>query len=331
MTSGGRDASSSLADHVELTPPDINPYRAGNTTVPFVTTFDSGLAGPHAMICALMHGNEISGAIAIDHLFQNDVRPIRGRLTLAFANTTAFAMFDQDRPYDSRFIDEDMNRVWGADTLSDQKRSIERLRARALAPLIDTADSLLDLHSMQSGDRPMLLCGPSRKGREFARLLGGNAAIVADVGHANGVRLRDYGQFNSSESPRTALLAECGQHWESTTAETAIEMTYRYLLSLAMIPPDLADAYLQKGPEPDHWVEVTDRVIPQSHDAFFIENFLGLETIATAGTTIARDGQRDIQTPYDDCVLIMPARQLTPGQTAVRLGRKRHFEEHHVT
>ena len=27
---------------VELTPPDIEPYRAGNTGIDYVTTFDSG-------------------------------------------------------------------------------------------------------------------------------------------------------------------------------------------------------------------------------------------------------------------------------------------------
>jgi hypothetical protein len=36
---------------------------------------------------------------------------------------------------------------------------------------------------------------------------------------------------------------------------------------------------------------------------------------------LGRDGERDVLTPYDNCVLIMPSRRLTKGQTAVRLGR----------
>ena len=36
---------------------------------------------------------------------------------------------------------------------------------------------------------------------------------------------------------------------------------------------------------------------------------------------IATDGEREIRTPYDDCVPIMPSRRLARGQTAVRLGR----------
>lgn len=41
---------------VELTPPDIEPYRAGNTGVEYVTTLDSGVAGPHVLVTALTHG-----------------------------------------------------------------------------------------------------------------------------------------------------------------------------------------------------------------------------------------------------------------------------------
>jgi predicted deacylase len=51
---------------VELTPPDIEPYRAGNTGIDYVTTFDSGIAGPHVLVTALTHGNEICGAVALD-------------------------------------------------------------------------------------------------------------------------------------------------------------------------------------------------------------------------------------------------------------------------
>ena len=47
----------------------------------------------------------------------------------------------------------------------------------------------------------------------------------------------------------------------------------------------------------------------------------GLEKIPRKGTLIAEDGDRPILTPYDDCILVMPSRRLTPGQTAVRLGR----------
>ena len=43
--------------------------------------------------------------------------------------------------------------------------------------------------------------------------------------------------------------------------------------------------------------------------------------IPDAGTVIGYDDETPVVTPYDDCVLIMPSRQLDKGATAVRLGR----------
>ena len=57
-----------------------------------------------------------------------------------------------------------------------------------------------------------------------------------------------------------------------------------------MIPPALAAPHMTERVAPDHWVEVTDRVVPRNPDATFVETFLGLETIAAAGTLSARDG-----------------------------------------
>ena len=82
---------------VELTPPDIEPYRAGNTGIDYVTSFDSGQPGQHVLVTALTHGNEICGAIALDRLLRAELRPRRGRLTLAFDNVAAYRSFDRLR------------------------------------------------------------------------------------------------------------------------------------------------------------------------------------------------------------------------------------------
>jgi predicted deacylase len=307
---------------IELTPPDISPYRAGNTGVPFVTTFDSGHAGPHAMICAIVHGNELCGAIVLDQLLRRAVRPQRGRLSLAFANPAAYARFDAGQPAASRFVDEDLNRVWSAEILTGTRSSLEIERARALQPLVDTVDCLLDLHSMQSDCRPLLLSGPTAKGRELASALKSAAVIVADDGHAGGTRLRDYGRFSAPGNARNAVLAECGQHWRAETATVAADIAYRFLVHLGMIEMvDAAPYLLRDRPVPAQWIEVTEAVGVATDRCGFTEEYQGLEVIPAAGTVIAIVGDRQIQTPSDDCVLVMPARRLAPGQTAVRLGR----------
>ena len=74
--------------------PDISAYQKGNTGIDYIHHFDSGNLGPHVMISAVVHGNELCGAIALDHLFKNEVRPLRGQLSLAFMNVAAFQSFD---------------------------------------------------------------------------------------------------------------------------------------------------------------------------------------------------------------------------------------------
>ena len=66
---------------------------------------------------------------------------------------------------------------------------------------------------------------------------------------------------------------------------------------------------------------ITHRVTVDSDDFHFLSKYGGVEVIPRAGTVIARDGKSEIRTPYDQCVLIMPTRRISRGQTAVRLGR----------
>ena len=130
---------------IELTPPDISSYEAGNTGTPYVTTFDSGKPGPHVLVQALTHGNELCGAIALDYLFREGVRPVAGRLTFVFANIEAFASWDTSNPNRSRYVDEDFNRVWSDETLKGTRHSTELRRARELLKFVDAADFVLDI------------------------------------------------------------------------------------------------------------------------------------------------------------------------------------------
>src|SRR5205814_9286185 len=68
-------------------------------------------------------------------------------------------------------------------------------------------------------------------------------------------------------------------------------------------------------------IQVTEAVTITGDKFEFVQNFRGLEVLSPKGTLIGRDNGREVRTPYDDCVLIMPSRRLAKGQTAVRLGR----------
>src|SRR5499427_3533101 len=220
---------------VELNPPDIEPYRAGNTGIEYVTTFDSGMPGPHVLVTALTHGNEICGAIALDRLFRAGLRPRQGKLTLAFDNVSAYRNFSPRVPTASRFVDEDFNRLWSPATLDGPRQSTELERARALRPIVDAADFLLDLHSMQYATAPLMLAGLLPRSRELARQVGIPELIMCDAGHAAGPRMRDYGGFGDPAATKTALLIECGQHWERRAAEVATDVTLRFLIAVGCV------------------------------------------------------------------------------------------------
>jgi predicted deacylase len=308
---------------VELSPPDISAYRQGNCGVEYVTTFDSGNPGPHAMVNAVTHGNELCGAIAVDRLFKMNVRPTRGKLTLAFANVAAFHAFNPALPHASRFIDEDFNRVWTPATLDGSRQSVELTRARAMRPIIDQIDFLLDIHSMHDPHGPVMISGPLDKGIALSKQTGVPEFIVSDVGHANGTRMRDYGGFGDPASGRAALLVECGQHWEHASGELAWQTTWRFLRALDMVDRALAESQIDSAPVPaQKVVRVTEAVIAGGKDFKFADGLRGLSVVQKRGDLIALDDGKPVHAPYDNCVLIMPTLiHVKPGLTAVRLGR----------
>jgi predicted deacylase len=307
---------------VELQAPDITPWRAGNTGIPYLTTLDSGLPGPHAMVLAATHGNELCGALTVAALFETGFRPVLGKVTLGFANVAAYERFNPADPSVSRFVDEDFNRVWDKTTLNGPRRSVELARAREMRPLIDTVDYLLDIHSMQHATDPLMLAGMLPRSTELARATGVPRLIVRDAGHAAGRRLRDYDRFGDPTATAAALLVECGQHWERSSATVAWETALRFLHALDLLAPDYRARHLTMAPPPPtRAIDVTDAITITSDRFRFVRDFRGQEVIAEAGTLLGMDDGREIRTPYPECVLIMPSRRMVRGQTAVRLGR----------
>ena len=307
---------------IEVAFPDLAGWSAGNTGIPYAFTFASGTAGPHVLLQALTHGNEVCGAIALDWLLGEGMRPTRGTLSIVFANIAAYQSFDTADPFASRCVDEDFNRLWTADVLDGTRQTADLTRARALRPLYDRADYLFDLHSMTDPCPPLTMAGRQRKGVELAQALGFPRYIVVDGGHAAGKRLRDYRFFDDADDPRNALLIDCGQHWESAAPEVAKQSTLRFLRHFGMVDPAFLATHLDPAPQPAQQViEVTATITIGSDDFAFALPVEGLAVVPEAGTLLARDGRTDLRTPYDDCVLIMPTRRPKKGETAVRLGR----------
>ena len=308
---------------VRLAPPDLRRWADSPTGVPYVHELASDRPGPEVLITALVHGNEYSGAAALDELLRLSLRPRCGRITVAFCNVDAFGRFDAHAPDRSRFVDEDFNRVWSLARLSAPPSSAELRRAQALRPFVDRATHLLDLHSMHEPCWPLLVTGVLPRDIAFARRLESGGQIVIDEGHADGVRMRDYRRPGYPSDARISLLLEAGQHWEPAALDQARDVTLRFLLAAEVLAPaDAPPGWLLSGQPQRPAVEVTHKVVARSMDFAFSAGFTGGEVIPRAGTIIALDGGEAVTTPYDQCVLVMPSvRQLRPGVTTVRLGR----------
>lgn len=300
---------------VALTPPDLARWEAGNTGIPGFTSYVADEPGPHVLIMALMHGNEIAGAIALHELLQSGIRPARGQLTLGFGNLAAFQRFDAQNPIASRFIDEDMNRVWDSYLLEGPRQSVELTRAREIRPLIDTVDIALDLHSMLWPSDPLLLCGPTTRGQSLARAIGTPGLVVADQGHAGGRRLIDYDRFTDPQSRSAGVLVEAGQHWQPETVGQMSMSITSLLRHTGMQSPH------QPIPRTPRFAEVTHVVTATTQRFGFIRPFRGGDVIERRDTIIAYDGDAEIRTPHDDCLLVMPSHKTSRGHTAVRLAR----------
>lgn len=308
---------------VEVEFPDIRRWQQGTDGVDYVHSFDSGVAGPHVMVMALTHGNEVSGAITVDAFLKEDLRPVRGRLTLAFGNVEAYHSFDPDDIDATRFLDEDMNRVWLPEKLEGQLDSVELRRARQLRAVVDSVDLLLDIHSMHEEAPPVMMCGAQDKGLAFAATLGVPQTVVADAGHPNGRRLRDYEGFADASSRKNALLIETGQHFSRRSREVALDTAARFLVTTGTVrEQDVAEFMTLDVATPQRFLEVTAPVVASSMDFSFADDYRGLEVIEKAGTVIAIDDGQKIVTPYDNCVLVQPSlRHLGIGVTVVRLAR----------
>ena len=305
---------------IEFAFPELRKWEKG--AAPYVHVIESGTPGPTVMVTALTHGNEVSGAVVVDALLEKGLKPRNGALILAFNNIEAYHSFDPRTPFKSRMIDEDFNRTWGR--LGQSATTVETRRAQLVKPFVERADLLLDLHSMHDDGVPLMLAGPLAKGVELAKQVGTPVDIIADSGHAAGMRMRDYGGFGDPKSAKNALLIETGQHWRASSVTVAQDVTARFLVVSGVVgPADLPADWKQPTPARQRVVEVTHAIATKRGNFIPARQFEGQEVIAKAGTVLGHDDGEPVTTPYDNCVLVMPSsnRPLRAGVTVVRLGR----------
>ena len=229
MIDNGETMSTSLPQ-LEVVPRDLSAYRAGNTGIDYVHRFESGRPGPHVMVNALTHGNELCGMVAVCHLLDSGVRPKVGTLTLSFANVAAYETFDPEQPFESRLITHNLNRIWSPAWLDGPEDSVELRRAREMRPAVAAAEHILDIHSTSHDVVPFWVY-PSfeRNARVACSLARPDVHLVMPAGLGSGTPLIQHGSHGRTDSTGAALVVECGQHFKQASADLATDVALNFL------------------------------------------------------------------------------------------------------
>ncbi|MFT3768192.1 MAG: succinylglutamate desuccinylase/aspartoacylase family protein [Minicystis sp.] len=126
--------------------------------------------GPRVMILGGIHGNEVTGSMLVEALRRDLDAGLfavsAGTLVLALGNPRAIASSSRgSEPH------ADLNRVFTDARLADATdASYETQRARELAPLLASADYLIDLHATNKPSEAFLVLGTDTpKHRELCR------------------------------------------------------------------------------------------------------------------------------------------------------------------
>ena len=300
---------------LEVLPRDLEPYRLGNTGVDWVHRFESGRPGPHVLINALTHGNEFCGMVAATHLLDSGVRPRIGTLTVSFANVAAYRSFDTARPFESRQLVHNLNRIWSDAWLEGDEDSPELQRARELRPVVAAADHILDLHSTAQDVRPFWVYPAYERNATAAMAIGRPAVhLVMPQGLGSGTPLIQHGLHGQDTHHGVAMVAECGQHFRQATSDLAVEVTLDFLAHFGLITrerPVLA---------PAQRFELLQTWVVRDPGFRFTRPLVGFETFAE-GELIATDGADEVRAPCDRCTVLMPTRAPIVGREGVYLAR----------
>ncbi len=301
----------------EVLPRDLSAYRSGNTGIDYVHRFVSDKPGPHLLVNALTHGNEICGMVAATHLLDSGVRPRIGTLTVSFANVEAYQSFDRDKPFESRQLVHNLNRIWSPEWLDGSEDSPELRRARELRPVMAAADHILDIHSTSQDVAPFWVYPAFERNAAVALTIGRPAVhLVMPSGLGSGTPLIQHGRHGTPDGSGAALVVECGQHFLRATADMASAVTLDFLAHFGLIEREPKAV----APVAQRRFELLQTCMVKTAEFAFARPLVGFE-VFSKDELIATDGADEIRAPCDDCTVFMPTRSAIVGREGVYLTR----------
>lgn len=290
--------------------------REGAGGVAHAVRIDSGRPGPHAVLVALLHGNETCGLAALRAVLARRDALLRGSVTLIAANVAGYACRAADQPQAGRFVEEDMNRLWSEARLAGLgDDTVELRRAREIAPLCRAADLVIDLHSMATpGPRLLMFHDTPAARRLLPHLPADHCRIRFDRPlHDGRLLIEQPGLLGDPD--RAAFVVECGPHRARASSAYAARFALAALGAAGLLPP------MPKQPARGPLIDVRAmEMLRAGSDSFgYLRPPEALQVFAQ-GDPIARDGDRLVTAPFPRTVLILPRARPPRGHEAGMLG-----------
>lgn len=288
-----------------------------------------------------MHGNEPVGGPVLERLRSEASGRLRaGRLLLVRANPEAERVDARHTPDGT-----DLNRLWDRPTLErlsgtdPEQLCYEERRVLELAPLIESCDAILDLHSTSRPTAPFLLFRDDQSHAHLARRLG-VANLVTGL-HENGIMpgglCSNIGLEPGQQSPRLGFTYEAGQHDDPDNMVRAWKVAVQLLVHLGLWLAEVEPV----GPVTPEVFEVVER-FRQAPGGTTPYRFVGYEGGEAGGgrrgptrklhsfeeiqadeVVVRRGRDRVVRAPYP-FTMLMPAPDTAPGTDLFYFAQRRN-------
>jgi predicted deacylase len=194
-------------------------------------------------VVAFTHGNEPVGGLVFERLEPalHD-QLARGEVLLVRSNLAAAA---EGRRHTA--TGTDLNRLWDRATLEKSRAAAEddltweHRRSLVLAPVLESCQAILDLHSTSQPTPPFLVIRDDQQHARLVEALGVERVVTGlhEDGVLGGGVTPDVGLYLGEGSDRVGVTFEAGQHTDPENRRRAFEVAVRFLSFFGLLrsPP----------------------------------------------------------------------------------------------
>lgn len=227
-------------------------------------------AHPVVYVNACTHGNERVGARVLEAL--RDIPIKQGTLILNIANEEAFLS-------GKRFIDQDLNRVFPG---KPDGNTEERL-AYELAPLVQAADIVLDIHSTESGLHESLI---------VTKIDDSTRSVIDFVGPKRVLVMSISNKHSLISSAKVGIAFEYGRDRSETTYRETIRGIIRILIGLGM-----TEGRLRRKKRSGEYYRISRAL--EKPEGFSVGKDIENFKLVRKGQVVAGNGSQWLRAPQD--------------------------------